>query len=1078
MKKFFILLLFFIFPSLTAEAFVVKTIFFKPTDAAVISDAKIAGLLRGVQRLYADEMERQGFGRKTFRLEEVNGNVSVHSVNGRHASHQYLDDTWENVLAELPDRFNPNTPPWKKQDDIHIIIVGGIDCVDGRKADGWCSWGAGWPHHSNRYGGNMVVAANSGHLNISVIAHELGHCFGLYHKPEGTDPDPPSLEHYEARWLDRHYHFNNRANTFTFPKTIGSPTLTAGSEMDSIKFQLQVSSDIGLHQAVVIRDPNVLVVGWDYMDGENQGTIEFQAVRWKWRSKVTVLIMDTLGNYHMKDFHVTLPEYETVVARNNEDPNDELQSVALTFNHSTPDSLTPTNSFREWDGWAGVWEKPPNGLYPSKPIDYLNFANMDTWDHWMYSHAPSRIVYDISGKNYTKFSTYFDLPNPFCGGGASVEITVLGDDAEIYNSDFLGIRDRNIRIGFDIPKGTEMLTIEVSDLHNKNCDHFVFGNPRLFYEDLVARNNEAEDFSNINVLMYTGAVSWMSLEDAKLQSQTTKRLLASKGIEAEIVETEAAVRNYMLQTTSDGNVDVLILYGTLPTSIYPSGNSQPDGSVAENWIESTDGNTILNHGDYLGYVSSGNEHNGVEALQALMDIPQITMWDFGLENNTPMIVTKDGKAVTPSLTNFQSDRAFHLDELTGDWFAEKVLASDTGTVEATRADPVIVRDGNRGRIGIVYQTFDEVNPKGEVAAELISNYLLTERVVSAEITEPVVRAETVVRIAPSAVISPAIGEPLTLSLNIKAGKGVAGYQATVAFDATALRYVSSATGDYLPAGAFFVDPIVQGNLIKLNAASLAGESNADGTLATLTFEVIAVKASTLTLSDVLLSNRSGETFLPDVENAEITQPTRLREDVNADGTVNIADLVLVASHLGETGQNAADVNGDGTVNIADLVLVASALGADASAPARLSPDVLETFSAATVKRWLTEAKLTAKQTARYQRGIRMLEQLLSALTPKETALLANYPNPFNPETWIPYQLSDASTVKITIYDAQGRIVRTLDIGHQSAGIYESRSRAAYWDGRNSIGEPVASGVYFYTLTAGDFTATRKLLIRK
>ena len=95
----------------------------------------------------------------------------------------------------------------------------------------------------------------------------------------------------------------------------------------------------------------------------------------------------------------------------------------------------------------------------------------------MYSHAPSPIVYDISGKNYTRFSTYFDLPNPFCGGSVSMEITVFGNDTEIYNSGFLGIRDRNIGIDFDIPKGTETLTIEVSDLNNKDCDHFVWGNP-------------------------------------------------------------------------------------------------------------------------------------------------------------------------------------------------------------------------------------------------------------------------------------------------------------------------------------------------------------------------------------------------------------------------------------------------------------------------------------------------------------------------------------------------------------------------------------------------------------------------
>ena len=98
--------------------------------------------------------------------------------------------------------------------------------------------------------------------------------------------------------------------------------------------------------------------------------------------------------------------------------------------------------------------------------------------------------------------------------------------------------------------------------------------------------------------------------------------------------------------------------------------------------------------------------------------------------------------------------------------------------------------------------------------------------------------------------------------------------------------------------------------------------------------------------------------------------------------------------------------------------------------------------------------------------------------PEQNLLLQNYPNPFNPETWIPYQLSDDSPVSVSIYDTTGRRIRTLSLGFQSAGFYNSQGRAAYWDGRNDVGEPVASGVYFYTLTAGDFTATRKMLILK
>ena len=200
-------------------------------------------------------------------------------------------------------------------------------------------------------------------------------------------------------------------------------------------------------------------------------------------------------------------------------------------------------------------------------------------------------------------------------------------------------------------------------------------------------------------------------------------------------------------------------------------------------------------------------------------------------------------------------------------------------------------------------------------------------------------------------------------------------------------------------------------------------------------------------------------------------------DVNGDGVVNIQDLVQVTSYFGETGQTDADVNGDGVVNIADLVKVAGAIGAGAAAPSAY-PQALEMLTAADVQQWLTQAQHLPLTDATSQHGILFLEQLLATLIPKETALLPNYPNPFNPETWIPYQLAAPASVTVSIYSADGKLIRTLELGHQPASIYESRSRAAYWDGRNALGELVASGVYFYTLSAGEFTSTRKMLIRK
>ena len=214
-------------------------------------------------------------------------------------------------------------------------------------------------------------------------------------------------------------------------------------------------------------------------------------------------------------------------------------------------------------------------------------------------------------------------------------------------------------------------------------------------------------------------------------------------------------------------------------------------------------------------------------------------------------------------------------------------------------------------------------------------------------------------------------------------------------------------------------------------------------------------------------------------NPTTEEPTIAKEDVNRDGVVDVNDLVIVAQRYGKTGTNAADVNGDKVVNVDDFILVAAAIdeAAAAAAPAARA-QVHSHFTKAQLQGWLTEARASGNTSRTYQRGIAVVEHLLALIAPEETALLANYPNPFNPETWIPYQLSKSAEVTLTIYAVDGHVVRTLALGHQTAGMYQSRSRAAYWDGRNAVGEPVASGLYFYTLTAGDFSATRKMLIRK
>lgn len=309
--------------------------------------------------------------------------------------------------------------------------------------------------------------------------------------------------------------------------------------------------------------------------------------------------------------------------------------------------------------------------------------------------------------------------------------------------------------------------------------------------------------------------------------------------------------------------------------------------------------------------------------------------------------------------------------------------------------------------------------------------------------------------------SPEVGETIVFNADITGGENIANYDLVWHFDESALELVSSDKGRYIPTGG----------LSK-------GIGNGDGTLETATFRVKAIKSSTVRLSGFFTAP-NGLIFIPTFESAEVN--AFVFGDVNRDGVVDIRDVVLVATNFGKPVPDEghpADVNADGMINIVDLVKVAGALRDGDSAPTLLTHASELNLTKADVQKWLTQAQQLQLTDPTSLRGIRFLEQLLEALTPKETALLHNYPNPFNPETWIPYQLAQPADVTVTIYAADGTLVRKLDLGHQPAGMYQSRNRAAHWDGKNAVGEPVASGVYYYTLTAGDFSATRKMLILK
>ena len=144
----------------------------------------------------------------------------------------------------------------------------------------------------------------------------------------------------------------------------------------------------------------------------------------------------------------------------------------------------------------------------------------------------------------------------------------------------------------------------------------------------------------------------------------------------------------------------------------------------------------------------------------------------------------------------------------------------------------------------------------------------------------------------------------------------------------------------------------------------------------------------------------------------------------------------------------------------------------------LDPAMLKTLDGEELQARLQRLYAESDGSLKYQRAIAMLESVLASMRPDRTVLLANYPNPFNPETWIPYRLAKSADVEITIYDTYGTVVRHLELGYQSSGYYTNRGQSAHWDGLNDFGERVASGIYFYQLQADTISPLRKMVILK
>ncbi|MDE0396851.1 MAG: leucine-rich repeat domain-containing protein, partial [Candidatus Poribacteria bacterium] len=348
-----------------------------------------------------------------------------------------------------------------------------------------------------------------------------------------------------------------------------------------------------------------------------------------------------------------------------------------------------------------------------------------------------------------------------------------------------------------------------------------------------------------------------------------------------------------------------------------------------------------------------------------------------------------------------------------------------------------------------------------------------------------------------------VDSKFVLHLNAANMEDLAGWQTDVVFDPAILKANSITQGSFLKHNngqTHFIRGTINnttGRIIGITAARLTnGGVDGDGTLLSINFTLKKAEDTRVRLRNFKAGDSEGNPIQAPPPEFRIRYPktdtpitTIPAWDVNEDGVTDGTDIQLVIAALGQSPPTnpRTDVNGDGTVDGADIALVAAHLGEknDPAAPTVLKRTPGTTYKV--IQHALDILHAADDGSPLFQHGIANLQSLLTLFIPEETALLPNYPNPFNPETWIPYQLSQPAVVTLHIYAVNGVKVRTLRLGLMPAGIYQNRNRAAYWNGKNEVGESVASGVYFYTLstestrdsvTAGDFNATRKMLIRK
>ena len=1175
----------------------VSLIYFRPSDRPIRPnvDAEIDALIKEAQRFFADEMERHGFGRKTFQFEtDAHGNAVVHHVNGKFPYAHYQQNlSWDKEINEQV--YIPGNR-------ITAIMIDGGG--EEKLPDGVCGHGGGSPYN----GGSADIYC----WDWSIIAHELGHAFGMgYH--DHRDRSLMSYRGFDgslspcfAAWLDVHPAFNPTVVRRHTDVTIQMLPATLAAPPNAIRLRFTVTAPAGsLYQARLLTPEKNVRMGYNFNSGGLMGckridgnptssTVEFVTALAPDTKSVSLQIIgidgDIVGRESFPiDVASLLPPAKVVSIP---DPN-LAAAVRESLNMSSGEPFT-THSI-------------------------LSLVKLDARNRGIKSltgleHAVNLIEVDlsaeyISGEGYVNSNAISDL-SPL-SDLTNLERLSLGKNS-IWTLDFLrelpplaavSIPDPNlaaaIREGLLLTSNEPVTTHSILNLvklearnrgiksltgleHAVNLKEVDLGAEYISGEGYVNSNaisdlSPLSDLTNLERLSLGKNSIWtldflrelpplaaVSIPDPNLAAAIREGLLLTSNEPVtthsilNLVKLEARNRGIKSLTGLEHAVnlkEVDLAWEYISGEGYVNSNAISDFSPLEkltaldelnlegmSGLRDVSALVGLTNLEGLGLDDTGV--SDVSALASLTNLETLDLESTGVSDVSALASLKNLEWLSLHNTDVSDVSALagltNLKRLylryTGvsDVSALASLTnlvtlglSDTGVSDvsalahltnlewlglldtAVSDVSALARLTNLERLDLSSTAVSDVSALASLT-NLKGLSLDSTAVSDVSALAHLTNLETLVlQHTDVSDVSPLLGLSLSGGRWGSIGLYLAGCPLSYAsihthipalqakgievdFANVAHPALLKSSGDRQEgAGAtalpnpFVVEamdehgkPIV-GKTVQFSV--LEGE----GTLSAKTVATDARGKARVTLTlgssqgvnKVKASAEGIRSWVLFMAVATEAAP-HLVADVNGDGVTNLADLAIVAQAMGKPVENPrADVNGDGVVDGEDFALVAAHLGeGEAAAPSQAALPAGLTLEKVEWALNLLYAENTGSPA--FRRGIAKLEGFLALLVPDKTLLLANYPNPFNPETWIPYQLAHPAEVTVTIYAANGAVVRMLELGHRRAGSYDSRGRAAYWDGRNAAGEPVASGVYFYTLSAGDFKATRKMVIRK